>query len=110
MATVNLDKFSLRDLMDLEARVKKAIGAARDREKHEARAKALEMIESSGFSVQELFGGRGKGGRAAKAANGGAAKYQNPDNRSETWAGRGRKPNWLVAKLNKGAKIEDFAV
>jgi DNA-binding protein H-NS len=51
----------------------------------------------------ELFGGRGRG-------KGSAAKYANPDNRTETWTGRGRKPNWLVAKLKKGANIADFAI
>jgi DNA-binding protein H-NS len=34
----------------------------------------------------------------------------NPDNPGETWAGRGRKPKWLVAKLDKGEKITDFAI
>ena len=38
------------------------------------------------------------------------AKYANPANRAETWTGRGRKPNWLVAKLKKGGKIENFAI
>ena len=61
------------------------------------------LAENAGFSVGELFGARGRGKSAA-------IKFQNPDNRSETWTGRGRKPNWLVAKLNKGAKIQDFAV
>jgi DNA-binding protein H-NS len=34
----------------------------------------------------------------------------NPDNPGETWSGRGRKPKWLVAKLDKGKKITDFAI
>jgi DNA-binding protein H-NS len=50
-----------------------------------------------------LFGARGRGRPSA-------AKYVNPDNKSETWTGRGRKPNWLVAKLSKGAKLADFAI
>lgn len=108
MASINVDKLSLRDLMDLETKVKKAIAGARDREKTEIRAKALELIEGSGFSVPELFG-KARAARVAKVSNG-EAKYRNPDNRSETWAGRGRKPNWLVTKLSKGAKLEDFAV
>ena len=36
--------------------------------------------------------------------------HRNPNNPAETWTGRGRKPNWLVAKLSKGAKMSDFAV
>ena len=37
-------------------------------------------------------------------------KYQNPRNRSETWAGRGKRPRWLVAQLRSGKKIEDFQI
>jgi DNA-binding protein H-NS len=35
-------------------------------------------------------------------------KYQNPENRGETWAGRGKQPRWLVAQLRAGKKLEDF--
>jgi DNA-binding protein H-NS len=37
-------------------------------------------------------------------------KYQNPANLSETWAGRGKQPKWLVAELSAGRKIEDFLI
>lgn len=37
-------------------------------------------------------------------------KYRNPDNLSETWAGRGKQPKWLVAQLGAGKKIEDFLI
>ena len=102
MATVNVDKMSLKDLLELEAKVQKAISSARDRERADVKQALAVMAEKRGFSVSELFGGRGR-----KSS---AAKYVNPDNRSETWTGRGRKPNWLVAKLKKGANITDFAV
>ena len=49
------------------------------------------------------MGGRGKGKMTAP-------KYANPEDPSQTWAGRGRKPNWLVAKLKKGANMADFAI
>jgi DNA-binding protein H-NS len=39
-----------------------------------------------------------------------AAKYRNPANPSETWAGRGLKPRWLVAALKSGKKVDDFAI
>jgi DNA-binding protein H-NS len=38
-------------------------------------------------------------------------KYRNPANPSETWAGRGHRPRWLVAALKGGKKkLADFAV
>ena len=39
-----------------------------------------------------------------------APKYRNPDKPSETWAGRGRQPRWLVAKLRLGKRISDFKI
>jgi DNA-binding protein H-NS len=37
-------------------------------------------------------------------------KYRNPDKLSETWAGRGKHPRWLVAQLRSGKRIEDFQI
>jgi len=37
-------------------------------------------------------------------------KYRNPDQPSETWAGRGKQPRWLVAQLRSGKRIEDFTI
>ncbi len=104
MASINYDKMSVKELTDHIARAQKALNAAKDRERAELKHKIASLAENAGFSVGELFGGRGRGGKSV------AVKYMNPDNRSETWTGRGRKPNWLVAKLSKGAKINDFAV
>jgi len=39
-----------------------------------------------------------------------AAKYRNPDNELETWAGRGRMPNWIDRKLKAGWKLEEFRI
>jgi DNA-binding protein H-NS len=36
--------------------------------------------------------------------------YRNPKNRTETWAGRGLRPRWLVAALKGGKKLEAFAI
>ena len=106
MATINIDKFSLKDLIDLEHKVQKAIGAAKDRERSDLKHKIQAMAEHSGFSVNELFGARGAG----RGKSSGIAKYRNPDNASETWTGRGRKPNWLLARIHKGAKMADFEI
>ena len=37
-------------------------------------------------------------------------KYRNPDQPSETWAGRGKKPRWLAAQLKSGKRIDDFRI
>ncbi len=100
----NFDEMPLKDLMVMEAQIKKAITVAKERERAELKQQVEMMVQDSGFSVNELFSARSTKGKTV------APKYINPDNSSETWTGRGRKPRWLTAKLDAGAKLEDFAI
>lgn len=109
MAAVNVDKLSLKDLVDLEAKVKKALSVARDRERSELKKKMADMAETHGFSVAELFGST-RGRPPGKGKSVGVAKYANPENKGDTWTGRGRKPNWLLERLKKGSKLADFEI
>jgi DNA-binding protein H-NS len=95
---------SFKDLQELELKVKKAKANAQDRTRSELRAKLEAQAASAGFKISDLFGGRGGKGRKV------AAKYVNPDDPSETWTGRGRKPRWLSAKLKDGDRIEKFLI
>lgn len=104
MAAVKIDSLNLKDLLDLEIRVKKQIGLVRDRDRSEAKQELVALAERRGFSLNELMGGRGSKGSKV------AIKFRNKDNPSETWTGRGRQPRWLVALLKKGKKVDDFAV
>ena len=106
MRQVNVDKMSLKDLLALELRVKKAIIIARDRERTELKRNIESMVSESGFTVAELFAG-GRGGPKGRII---APKYANPDDPSETWTGRGRKPKWLTARIGKGGKLDDFLI
>ena len=37
-------------------------------------------------------------------------KFRNPDDPSETWAGRGKQPRWLTKQLRSGKKVDDFRI
>jgi DNA-binding protein H-NS len=39
-----------------------------------------------------------------------APKYRNPNDPTQTWAGRGMQPRWLRDLLKKGKKLEHFAI
>ena len=106
MAAINVDKMSLKELVALEGKIKGAINEARARERSVLKSKVAELAVSHGFSIAELFGTNGR----AKSKATGIAKYANPDDATDTWTGRGRKPNWLVARLKKGADLADFAI
>jgi len=98
-----LKTMPIAKLRDLHSKVEAAIN-----EKVSQRRRELEAE----LSKLARFGG---GGKAPKFGRGGpkgpvAAKYRNPENLEETWAGRGLKPRWLTAAIKGGKKLEDFAV
>ena len=98
---------SLSELLVQQQAIEAAISEARQRERADVLIRMEQLASKSGFSLNELVGGRGKGKGKGTV---GVAKYANPDNRAETWTGRGRKPNWLIAKLKKGSKLNDFTI
>jgi len=104
MAQKELDRMSLKELQELELKVKKARATVQDRSRTDLRKKIESMVADAGFKLGDVFGGRGGKGRTV------AAKYANPDDPSETWTGRGRKPRWLNAKVQEGAKLERFLI
>ena len=108
MAALNVEKLSLKELIALEAKLAAAIATARQKERAEIKSKVAELAERHGFSISELFGGLGRGNGRKKSVS--IAKYANPDDQTDTWTGRGRKPNWLLARLKKGAKLSDFEI
>lgn len=105
MATITgLDKMSYAELRKLQERIEVAIAAKRVEDAATTKEQLRAMAEKAGFSLSELFGKRG-----AKKSSG-EVRYRNPKDTSQTWTGRGRKPNWLVDAVKKGAKMESFGV
>src|SRR5712672_1163090 len=94
---------SIEKLRDLKEKIETTIHAKVTERRHE--------LESELSKLMRFEGGRGSG----KVGRGGprgsvAAKYRNPGNPAETWAGRGLKPRWLAAAIKSGKKLEDFLI
>jgi DNA-binding protein H-NS len=100
----DIDRMSFKELNDLEMKIRRAKSAAHEKSRTEIKDKVEAMVAAAGFKMSDLYGGRGGKGRKV------AAKYANPDDPSETWTGRGRKPRWLAAKMKEGDKIEKFLI
>ena len=103
-ASNGLDKMSYVQLLALQERVEEAIADKRSEDAQATKEQLRAMAEKAGFDIKELFGKRG----SPKGT--GVAKYRNPKDGSQTWTGRGRKPNWLVDAVKKGAKLDSFKI
>jgi DNA-binding protein H-NS len=97
-----LKSMTIEKLMKLKADVDAVLATKISEQRH-----ALE----GELSKLGRFAGSGKAkGKRGGARGAVAPKYRNPENPSETWAGRGLRPRWLAAALKSGKKLEDFAI
>jgi DNA-binding protein H-NS len=99
-----LKTMSVAKLQDLQSKIEAAISAKVTERRRELEA---QLFKLSGFG--------GRGGKTIKFSRGGrrgavAPKYRNPENPTETWAGRGLKPRWLTTAMKGGKSLEDFAI
>jgi DNA-binding protein H-NS len=104
MAKGDLEKMSVAQLKALQEQVEQTIEVRRDTEKTAVRDKVIKLIEDAGFTFEEIFG-KPRGKKTALPP-----KYRNPNNASQTWSGRGRRPQWLDQLMAKGKKQEEFLI
>ena len=100
---MNLKSMTIDALVGLKGRIDALLAS---KVSDERRALEMELAKLSRFE---------SGGTRSKSVGGGvrgkvAPKFRNPENPSETWAGRGLKPRWLAAAIKSGKKIEDFLI
>ncbi len=102
---IDLDSLSLKELKNLQTQVSEKIANYEQRKKQEALSALEEKARELGFSLNELVGVG-----PARRRRVGQAKYANPENRSQTWTGRGRKPRWFEAALKAGKSLDDMLI
>ncbi|SRR5258708_27716750 len=106
-ATKLISSMNFDELLAVKAKVEAAIEARISEERRRLTA-SLERLESLSKTTKGIRGIARSNGHAKRTL---AAKYRNPANPKETWAGRGLRPRWLVAALKGGKKkLADFAV
>ena len=103
MSATNINGMSVEGLIKLRDEIDEVLASKVSEEQHH--------LEDQLKKLDGLSGGarRGRAGRGTKR-QAVAAKYRNPENHAETWAGRGLKPRWLVAAMKGGKSLEDFAI
>lgn len=101
--TDNLEDMSREELKKLIADAQKALKSVDSRRKAEAKRAAEMAAKEYGFSLDEVMEGGSKGSK-------GAPKYANPADPSQTWTGRGRKPNWVLDAVKAGKSMDELAL
>lgn len=112
---IDLKSMNRKELEKLLKDVKTALVNVQARDRRAARKAAEKAAAEFGFSLGEL-GADGptpaKSAKKKKKSTGSKAppKFANPADPSQTWTGKGRKPNWYLAEVEKGTAPEKMKI
>jgi len=107
-----LEEMSRDELEELRANVDRALADVEERRRNTARAAVEATAAEHGFTLAELYDLPAPKRRATRgrARTKGEAKYRNPDDPSQTWPGKGRKPQWIKDAEAAGRSLDDFLI
>lgn len=104
MATVDISNLSVAELEALRGSIENVIVNRRQTELVTLRKSIEDMVEEAGFTLEEVMQASTSKKRTV------APKYQNPEDPSQTWSGRGRKPGWVEELLAAGGSLDDCLI
>ena len=104
-----ISELSLEELVALRAEVESLI----EQKQREARkilyGQMQAMAQSAGFESVDAFLADYRGRKVGVSAEfKPLPKYRNPGNHKQTWTGQGRRPNWVLAHLSGGGRMEEL--
>ena len=113
--SIDLKSMSKKQLEKHLKDVEKALADLREMEKREAKKAAEKAAAQFGFSLSELTGNATRSGKPLNSKrkapkNPSAPKYANPHDKSQTWTGKGRQPNWYRAAIRSGITPEMMSI
>jgi DNA-binding protein H-NS len=126
--SLTLDEMTVAELLQLRDEIQTALTGKIQMEREELQRKieelsALEGRPTAGAGDALPLSRKGGAARRVRQAlrrgNGKnhplkgrtvAPKYRDPENSSQTWAGRGQPPRWLTAYESQGRKREEFLI
>jgi DNA-binding protein H-NS len=108
---INFDAMSIDEMWQLHEKIIEILSSRLAAEKRELEKRLAQLrqekdmprLEFQDQQAKEPAKGRRRYPRVFP-------RYRNPDDASETWSGRGKRPRWLAAALTTGRKIEDFKI
>lgn len=105
---IDITGLSVSELETLSQEIEARKVQVSEEAKKNAYNEMLAIAEKHGVSFEEVVALHS--GKSRKSGPKAAAKYANPNDPTQTWSGRGRKPGWVHEILNTGKSLEDIAI
>ena len=105
----DISNLSVEELKKLQIEAEVLIASKTDQAIEDAYTQILAIAENLGLSIEQIleFGTSKRKKTTRKSVE---PRYRSKANPEDTWTGRGKQPRWLVAELEKGAKLESFLI
>lgn len=103
---LELGNLNFVELKELASEVEREIKSREKTRIKEAKTALAEVAKQYGLSIEEIVASDVK-----RVYNTAPKKYRNPNNHSEVWTGRGKKPNWVVDLIHVyGMSLEQLLI
>lgn len=109
MPKIDLEKLSLQELQQLAQEVEIKVTEKKTGEQQRIYQEMRALAASIGMTPDEVIESQGRGRRSGVRAPA-KVKYRNPNDPSQTWAGRGKRPGWVQAWVNEGRELAEIEV
>ncbi|WP_410500076.1 H-NS family nucleoid-associated regulatory protein [Chitinibacter sp. S2-10] len=104
---MDLSNLDYQQLVELRAQVDVELVRRKEQEKARILSQLQSAAAASGFTVAELLGEVSSKKGSKKTVK---AQYANPADPSQTWTGRGRKPQWVHDVLASGKSLDNIRI
>lgn len=106
--SVNLSNYSIEQLQSLIGEAQHELEKRRAEERSAIVKEIRRLAATAGLEVDLKGAGASRTRRSATSKL--PPKYRNPANPSETWTGRGPRPQWFKDALASGRQPQDLAI
>ncbi|SFF05566.1 DNA-binding protein H-NS [Sulfitobacter brevis] len=113
----DLRGMSRKELEKLLAKVEKALETSRARDQRDARKAAQKAAAEFGFSLNDISDDEKPTAKntkvkakAKKAKSPSKPKFANPSDKTQTWTGKGRQPEWYRTEIETGTNPDDMLI
>lgn len=104
--SIDLTSLSVAELDQLIRDAGARIEIVKRQESAQLRRSLEAQARDAGFDVYELFNiDKSKGAKRVAAST-----YRNPKDPEQTWAGIGKRPDWIRAAINAGESLDSMRV
>lgn len=104
---MEISRMSLDELRRLREEVERTVDDKYKSVVLDARKEIDKILKKHGVTIDQVIGVKYKKTKTGALS---MPKYRNPDDFSQTWTGKGRKPKWVNSYLDSGGSLEDLLI